>query len=133
MIQFTDGRVRVGRNYEHAPAVLWELITDTAQWPIWGPTVKAVECATRFIDQNTRGRVRTSAGIWLPFEINRFEPGCFWDWRVGGVNATGHRIQTIGADDRSVLWFEMPVYATPYIIVCQVALQRINKLLHKSG
>ena len=46
---------------------VWELLTDTSQWPLWGPTVRAVECPVRYICQGTSGRVRTPIGLWLPF------------------------------------------------------------------
>ncbi len=104
------------------------MITDTAKWPQWGPTVKKVEFPERFIYKGASGRVLTAFYAWLPFEIVEFEPVRFWNWKVAGINATGHRILAID-EGACELWFEVPVIAAPYGLVCQLALTRIEKLL----
>lgn len=109
-------------------AMVWRLITDTHAWPRWGPTVRAVDCQERYIQAGTTGRVRTPFGIWLPFSVERFEPGTYWDWRVGGVAATGHRVEVLGPQ-QCRLTFSVPVWAVGYGVVCRAALKRIGRLL----
>jgi hypothetical protein len=106
----------------------WELLTDTNQWPLWGPTVRAVECPVRYIRQGTSGRVQTPIGLWLPFRITEYDHGRYWTWRVAGIRATGHRL--IRIDETSCrVTFEMPVAWLPYAIVCRIALKRIARIL----
>jgi hypothetical protein len=72
--------------------------------------------------------VLTAFGIWLPFVITEYEHVCFWSWEVADVKATGHRIQAIETGG-CYLWFEVPMIAAPYTLVCQMALGRISNLL----
>ena len=118
------------RKIINAPAPrVWRLITDTRSWPDWGPTVRAVECSERFIHAGSTGRVRTPFGIWLPFVVAGFEPErYYWDWRVGGIAATGHRVEPRGSH-QSVLSFSVPAWALGYGWVCRLALVRIETLL----
>ena len=109
-------------------ALVWRLITDTHTWPHWGPTVRAVDCPERFIRADSTGRVRTPAGIWLPFAINHFEPPHYWDWRVGGISATGHQVKQLD-QQRCELTFSVPIWAVGYGMVCRAALKRIKRLL----
>jgi len=125
-------RINVGKFYHASPLIVWNLITDTDQWPLWGPTVKRVQLPERFIRQGSLGRVLTAIGIWLPFVIVKFEHGCFWSWKVASINATGHRIQPVETGG-CILWFEVPIIAAPYILICQMALNRIQDLLFKSA
>jgi len=109
-----------------APRV-WSILTDTHLWPVWGPSVTRVESTTRFITADSRGRVRTAVGLWLPFEITGFDDGRFWTWRVAGMRATGHRVEALG-DDRCRLSFEVPAAIAPYLVVCGIACRRIRAL-----
>ena len=112
-----------------APAArVWRLITDTHTWPAWGPSVRAVDCRQRFIDAGCRGRIQTPLGVWLPFCVTTFESERFWDWRVAGLAATGHRVEALGAH-RCRLSFTVPVWAWGYGLVCRRALFRIDQLL----
>jgi hypothetical protein len=112
-----------------APATaVWRLITDTRVWPRWGPTVRAVDCRDRYIRVGSTGRVQTPIGLWLPFAVERFEPENYWDWRVGGVAATGHRVEPSGPQ-RCELTFSVPCWAFGYGVVCRAALNRIARLL----
>lgn len=112
-----------------APASrVWRLITDTRRWPEWGPSVKAVDCDQRFITAGSTGRIQTAVGIWLPFTIVAFEPESYWDWRVGGLSATGHRVEPMGPG-QCELAFTVPVWAFGYGLVCHLALLRIDRLL----
>jgi hypothetical protein len=113
-----------------APAsVAWALLTDTHAWPQWGPSVRAVDAATRFITAGMRGRVQTTPGLWVPFEITDWEEGRYWAWRVGGVAATGHRVTPMTATSCRVA-FTIPRWAPFYIPVCRAALGRIRDLAH---
>ena len=70
----------------------------------------------------------TTFGIWLPFVVYEYEHACSWRWRVANIKATGHRIQA-NETGGCTLWFDVPIIAFPYILVCQMALGRIGDLL----
>jgi uncharacterized protein YndB with AHSA1/START domain len=117
------------------PGRVWRLLTDTLEWPRWGPSVQRVESPHRFIEKGDCGRVKTAAGVWLPFEITEFEPERYWAWKVAGVRATGHRVEAFddtGNDlDEPVgcrLIFGAPAIAFPYLSVCRWAAGRIRKM-----
>jgi hypothetical protein len=124
MLKISTHQISVGKTYTASPHTLWELITDTTQWPRWGPTVNAVRTSERYIRQGSEGHVLTALGIWLPFVVTDFEHECFWNWKVASVRATGHRLQNVDAG-AVILWFEVPVIAFPYIAICRMALTRI--------
>jgi hypothetical protein len=128
MLKISSTRISVGKLYHSSPLLVWELITDTVQWPRWGPTVKRVQSPERRIRKGSRGKVLTALGIWLPFVIDEYEHACFWSWKVAAIKATGHRIQTTETGN-CCLWFEVPVIAAPYTLICQMALGRIENLL----
>ncbi len=111
---------------------VWRLITDTRTWHRWGPSVRAVDCDDRTIHAGASGRIRTPVGIWVPFVVGTFEPGSYWDWRVAGVPATGHRVEPLGAN-RCRLTFTVPAWAFGYGLVCRLALIRIDRLLMQTG
>ncbi len=119
----------VARVVSAPPAAAWDLLTDLATWPRWGPTVTAVETTdgARRLAPGARGRVRTPFGLWVPFVVTEMEPGHRWVWRVAGVPATGHRVEPHADGCRVV--FEVPALAAPYVVVCRVALARIAGLL----
>lgn len=110
---------------------VWDLIIDTSRWTEWGPSVSGVECRQRYIQMGTTGKIQTAAGFWVTFEITRFEKERSWSWRVSGIPATGHRIESLG-DDKCLLTFEVPLVAAPYAAVCRTALKRIHKILEHS-
>jgi len=103
----------------------WTVLTDTEQWPDWGPSVTDVETPERYIETGSEGRVRLPGGIWLPFEITACAD-CRWTWDVARIPATGHRVET--ARDGCRVGFELPLYAAPYAPVCVRALDRIETL-----
>ncbi|KPJ80461.1 MAG: hypothetical protein AMJ58_08550 [Gammaproteobacteria bacterium SG8_30] len=116
------------RAHVAAPAsVAWSLLTDTQTWPRWGPSVRGVDTPSRFIGAGVRGRVQTAIGLWLPFEVDDWEPGAYWHWRVGGVAATGHRVNPLDATSCEVV-LTMPAWAPFYRPVCRVAIDRIARL-----
>lgn len=108
--------------------VLWDLLTDTSRWVEWGPSVLAVKCSERYIQLGSKGRVRTAVGLWVPFTITEMDDGRYWSWHVFGVPATGHRVDRVGKGICRLV-FQVPIFAAPYIIVCQIALYRIGRIL----
>ena len=128
MLSMSYPNLEVGQSINGAASEVWHLIIDTARWPEWGPSVRAVECADRYIRQGSRGRVQTSVGLWMTFQITAYRRESYWAWRVGGLQATGHRVEPLD-EFRSCLTFEIPRLAAPYVIVCKMALRRIAALL----
>jgi len=111
-----------------APAArVWSILIDTCLWPVWGPSLRRVAGTGRFIDAAARGRLQTALGIWLSFEIDHFDDGRYWSWRVAGVRATGHRVEPLDTD-RCSLSFDVPMLAAPYLPVCRVACRRIRAM-----
>jgi len=107
----------------------WELLTDTARWPEWGPSVSAVESTDRRIRPGSAGRARVGGpdlGLWLPFEVTACEP-YRWTWTVARIPATGHRVDP--RDGGCRVAFEVPPAAAAYVPVCRRALGRIATLL----
>jgi hypothetical protein len=119
--------VKVARVIDAPANQVWHWLTDTRQWPRWGPSVREVECAERHIRHGSTGRVRTVLGLWAPFTITDFDDGRYWSWRVYGLPATGHRLEALGPG-RCRLTFEIPAMAAPYAAVCKIALARIAHL-----
>jgi len=120
----------VSRIVEARQELVWDLLTDTRRWAEWGPSVVEAQCITRHIRAASRGRVKTALGLWLPFVVTEFVPGLFWAWRVAGIPATGHRVAPLG-ETRTVVTFEVPVLAAPYLIVCRTALRRIAAIAER--
>jgi uncharacterized protein YndB with AHSA1/START domain len=110
----------------------WEVLTDTARWTAWGPSIREVTSTDRIVRAGTRGRVRLAIGPWLRFEVTRFDPGRAWSWRVHGIRATGHRVEALGPARCRVV-FEVPWVAWPYALVCRRALRRIARLVGDAG
>ena len=109
------------------PGAVWDELTRVSRWSRWGPSVVDVECDDECIRRDSRGRVRTALGFWLPFEVTAMEPGRSWRWRVGGIPATGHRVEPEGPG-RCRLVFEIPWWAALYAPVCRAAANRIARI-----
>ena len=120
----------VSRLFRSPCSQIWQMLTDTAIWPQWGPSLEAVECSDRFIRQGTEGKVKTAVGICVPFIITAYEEGRFWAWKVAGVPATGHRVES-QEEGLCKLTFEVPLLAAPYGYICKIALDRIAGILDK--
>jgi hypothetical protein len=124
-----DGRrIVVSRHVDATQEAAWEVLTDTEQWPAWGPTVAAVESDSRFIRSGTRGRVKLPFAVWVPFEVTACRD-YRWTWRVARIPATGHRVDAVGDGTepcRPV--FEIPPLAGGYAVVCANALQELALL-----
>lgn len=119
--------MEVGRIIDAPAELVWALLTDTCHWPLWGPSVAAVRSAQRYIQQGATGKIHTAAGFWVPFTVTEFDEGSYWCWHVGGVRATGHRLESLRGS-QCLLIFEVPFWAAPYLLVCKVALDRIERL-----
>ena len=132
VIRLTSTAVRVGQFYSIAPEILWDVITDTLKWPLWGPTVRSTRCSDRYIGMGTKGQVLTSVGIRLPFIVTHYEHLRFWSWKVGPFRATGHRLDSVQTGGCN-LWFETPMIAAPYALICRKALVNIDALLAASS
>jgi hypothetical protein len=122
--------LEVAATLDAPAAVAWALLIDTRAWPQWGPSIRAVDAPLRFISAGTRGRVQTTVGLWLPFEVTAWEECRAWAWRVGGVPATGHCVTPMTATSCRVA-FTIPRWAPFYIPVCRAALGRIRDLAHR--
>ncbi|MFH5799281.1 SRPBCC family protein [Haladaptatus sp. CMAA 1911] len=121
----TGRHIAVSRPTAAPPDRVWSVLTDTSEWPTWGPSVTDVECTDRVIRVGSTGRVRTPFGIWVPFEITACE-AFRWTWSVAGVPATGHRVEALETGSRIV--FELPLLAAGYVPVCRRALETVDRL-----
>lgn len=108
-------------------AKVWTLLVEPRFWPAWGPTVRDVRIDDDRLGLGTRGRVQTAIGLWLPFEITRFEPERYWDWSVAGLHATGHRLTPLSAR-RTAVAFSVPRLFAPYGVVLARGLRRLKTL-----
>ena len=112
---------------------VWRILVDTSRWVEWGPSIRAVESTERFLTARASGRVRTVLGFSVPFAVSRFEPGKNWTWRIFGLPATTHEVESLGPK-LSRLFFGVPLIAFPYLLFCSVALRRISSLVeHHQG
>lgn len=121
-------RILVTRRIDASPEAAWEVFTDTTRWADWGPSITAVECEDRFVEADTEGYVRTVGGLRAPFRVETCRDRR-WTWRVAGVPATGHRVESSDDGDRCRVGFEVPIWSAPYVFVCFIALRRMDRLL----
>ena len=115
------------RDIEVSPDIAWELLTNTTHWPMWGPSVQGADIDGGRLCQGAAGRVTTSLGLTLPFEITAYDEGARWAWRVAGVPATDHTVVPLGPG-RCRVGFGVPWLAAPYLAVCRSALARLDRL-----
>ncbi len=106
---------------------MWGLLIDVGRWPEWGPSVRHATLATSRFELGSSGTVRTVVGLELPFEVTCFEEGRCWSWSVAGRPATDHVVEASGPDASRVA-FGVPWIATPYLVVCRMALRRLDEL-----
>lgn len=126
----------ISRRIAAAPDVVWRLLTDLEAWPAWGPsiigaTIDPGSNASGDLRLGARGTVKTVVGVSLPFEVTDFVDGQQWAWAVAGVPATGHRVEA--TDDGCVVTFTVPWWAPGYLVVCALALGRIDRLATASS
>jgi len=122
--------VEIGLVVKAAADEVWKVLIDTSRWAEWGPSVRAVACPDRFLTVLSSGWVRTVLGFSVPFAVTRFEPGRSWSWRVLGVPATTHTVESLGTN-RSQLSFGVPLMVFPYLLVCLVAIKRLRAIIEQ--
>ncbi|NNF55727.1 MAG: SRPBCC family protein [Acidimicrobiales bacterium] len=106
---------------------LWRLLTNPQEWPAWGPSVRSATVHGDSLERGAKGRVTTVGGLELEFEITDFEEGEFWAWKVAGVPATHHTVESLGPNQCRV-GFGVPLIAAPYLAICEVALRRLDTM-----
>jgi hypothetical protein len=131
MFKISLPRIKVSRTIQATPEEVWDMLTDTECWTEWGPTVKAVRSETRYIQTGSTGYVKTVFGFWAPFVITEWAHRQYWSWHVFNIRATGHRIEMIDSGCCRLI-FEVPLWAAPYAVICQIAVARIARIL-KAG
>lgn len=127
MISYGNGKIEISREIAASPELIWDILTDTAMWHKWGPSVVDVDCIHQQIAKGDCGRVKTIVGFWVPFVITEYKEFSYWYWRVATVKATGHRIIRIDEKNCRVS-FDMPWWAIFYLPICYLALRRIEHL-----
>ena len=113
-----------------APAsAAWDVLVDLDVWPKWGPTVSEARLDPPYTALALRvtGTVRTALGFAVPFVVTEFEPGRHWAWKVAGVPATHHTVESVG--DSARVTIAVPWWAAAYLTVCSIALHRIDAML----
>lgn len=116
--------IEVGLIIRAPSHVVWNLLVDTSRWAEWGPSIRAVECPQRFLTQHAFGLIKTVFGFSVPFAVIHFEPGKAWSWRVFGIPATTHSVESLGKASCRLL-FGVPIFLFPYLLVCLMAIRRI--------
>ncbi|MFP4648850.1 MAG: SRPBCC family protein [Halorhodospira sp.] len=125
--------LEVGLDTAVPPAAVWDVLTDTHQWPVWGPSVREVTAADRYIGAGSVGSVVvTGLGVRLGFRITELEPGRRWCWSVARLPATGHRVDPL-PDGGARVVFELPRWAFAYIPVCRAACRRIVRIAEQDA
>ncbi len=107
------------------PGVVWDLISRFEHWPTWGVTISAVEPSVGRVQTGLTGRVKTVAGLWLPFEITAVVEGEQWSWKVAGIHATGHRVER--TEEGCRVTFTAPIWAPFYLPVLERALTLLER------
>ena len=110
---------------------VWVLLTEPQYWPDWGPSVRSAELRAPKMQLGATGSVKTIVGLELDFEITAYEEGSRWAWKVAGMDATDHRVESLGPD-RCRVGFGVGWPAAPYLAVCQVALRKLENMATKS-
>jgi hypothetical protein len=114
------------RHVQASSDAVWQLLTNLADWPRWGPTVQRAELEGGVLTLGSKGRVWTPVGLALPFDITEFVPGRSWAWQVAGVQATRHGVDPEGDGCRA--WMSAPLWAPGYLPVLAIALRRIEAM-----
>ena len=131
MLRVAFPYIEVGLVVRAGSDAAWKILVDTSRWAEWGPSIHAVECSERFLKALSSGRVKTVLGFSVPFAVTRFESGKAWSWRVFGIPATTHTVESLGAK-HSRLLFGVPILAFPYLLVCLVAIRRLVALIERN-
>lgn len=126
-VSLTRSFIEVSLRVPVPARIMWSVLVDTRTWPRWGPSVTAVQHQGARLRAGSRGRIRTPVGLWLPFEVTELVPGRAWSWRIGGVRATGHRVEPSGPHCCTVS-FTVPWWAAPYVAVVRRGLRALERL-----
>jgi hypothetical protein len=132
MIRIAFPYIEISRVVGASHNRVWELLTDTIAWEKWGPSIIAVRSLDRYTRKGSHGHVKTALRFWVPFEVTDLDSGKHWSWHIFGVSATGHRIERLN-ESSCRLVFQVPLWAAPYLIVCKIAIDRIEQLAKNSG
>ncbi len=127
MISIRNNRIAFCRVIHASPEVVWDILTDTFLWPVWGPSLLKVDCEDRHIMLSSKGRIKTLFSFWVPFVVTKFKHMNFWTWNIGPIKATGHTL-TRKTEMSCELCFDMVWWAAIYIPVCWLALYKIDKI-----
>jgi hypothetical protein len=127
MLKIVFPFVEISQTIDASSDQVWRIMTDTSLWPIWGPSIRKVECADKYVKIGSTGSVQLFSILWVRFLVTELEEGRHWSWRILGMRATGHRVESLSTT-RCQAVFQIPIFAAPYVIVCKVALNRISKL-----
>ena len=119
-------RFSVRRTISEPKQEVWELLTNTKYWPIWGPSIQSVNPSHTRISLGTKGSVKTILGFNVNFVITKFEDHDVWNWDTSGLSITGHTIRPINPQCTEVI-FDLPVLLAPYALFCWIALRKINR------
>ncbi|WP_454699347.1 SRPBCC family protein [Arthrobacter humicola] len=125
-MRYSVSRHIASRHIAAPAAEVWELLTDVGRWPEWGPSVTGAELDSPGFTAGSTGRVKTVAGVSLPFTVTEFRADRFWSWSVAGIRATGHLVVPEG--DGCRVTFTVPWWAPAYLPVCSAALRRIARI-----
>lgn len=108
--------------------VVWRLLADVREWAAWGPSVRRAMLTdgASVLSAGARGTVWTVGGFSMPFRITEFDPEHRWSWSVAGLTATGHQIRP--AEGGCQVRFEVPWWATAYLPVCAIGIDRLARL-----
>lgn len=120
-------RLWIHRDIDAPAAIVWEILTNPSDWPLWGPSVRGADLEGPRLAAGATGTVTTILGLKLTFEITAVDEGARWAWKVAGLPATDHTVEALGAG-RSRAGFGVPWPVAPYLAVCRIALRRIDDL-----
>lgn len=124
--------LEVGLDSTATPECVWTILTDTHQWPRWGPSVREVLATDRYIGPGSKGQVVIRGlGVRVGFRVTTFEPPYRWHWSVARLPATGHRVDPL-PDGGARVVFELPRWAFAYAPVCREACRRIIDIAERS-
>jgi len=129
MIRLSFPYIEISRKVGASSNRVWGLLTDTFVWRQWGPSIIAVQSSDRYIRKGSHGRIKTALRFWVPFQVTDLEFGKCWSWRIFGLRATGHRLERLDKDSCRLV-FQVPIWAAPYLIVCKIAMDRLEQMLN---
>jgi hypothetical protein len=117
----------VTRDIEAPARIVWDLLVDPDAWPDWGPSIRRADLRADRLHVGAQGSMQTVLGITVPFEITTYRDQEQWAWRVAAIRATDHSLVELGQGRcRAGIGIAWP--AAPYLLLCRVALARLERL-----